>query len=48
MAKLTLDIAKEIARSRGGECISQSYRSLDMSKQVSCSTKPAVEFKGVL
>jgi len=25
MAKLTLDIAKEIVRSRGGECVSESY-----------------------
>jgi hypothetical protein len=25
MAKLTLDVAKEIARSRGGECISERY-----------------------
>ena len=30
MAKLTLDVAKEIAHSRGGECISERYINCQM------------------
>ena len=30
MAKLTLDVAKEIAYSRGGECISKRYINYQM------------------
>ncbi|PKC62909.1 hypothetical protein RhiirA1_443673 [Rhizophagus irregularis] len=37
MAKLTLNIAKEIARSRGGECISESYINCQMPMFWKCA-----------
>ena len=37
MAKLTLDVAKEIARSRGGECISERYINCQMPMLWKCA-----------
>jgi len=37
MAKLTLDVAKEIARSRGGKCISERYINCQMPMLWKCA-----------
>ena len=37
MAKLTLDVAKEIAHSRGGECISERYINCQMPMLWKCA-----------
>ena len=37
MAKLTLNIAKEIAHSRGGECVSESYINCQMPMFWKCA-----------